>query len=51
LVYVSGNVCEVVEEYVQMQNHWITAVLAALIWGVIVVLNVALLVLIGKGDA
>jgi metal iron transporter len=42
---------EVVEEYVQMRNHWITAVLAVLIWGVIVVLNVALLVLIGKGDA
>jgi metal iron transporter len=42
---------EVVEEYVQMRNHWIIAVLAVLIWGVIVVLNVALLVLIGKGDA
>jgi metal iron transporter len=39
------------EDYIQMRNHWITAVFAVLIWSVIVVLNLALLVLIGKGDA
>jgi metal iron transporter len=39
------------EQCVQMRNHWITAVFAVLIWGVMVVMNVALLVLIGKGDA
>ena len=39
------------EEYVQMRNHWVTTVFALLIWGIIVVLNIALLVLIGKGSA
>ncbi|KAF2471818.1 natural resistance-associated macrophage protein [Lindgomyces ingoldianus] len=42
---------EAVEESVQMRNHWITAVFAVLIWGVIVVMNVALLVLVGMGVA
>ncbi|KAF1997406.1 natural resistance-associated macrophage protein [Amniculicola lignicola CBS 123094] len=37
--------------YVSMRNHWITAVFALLIWGVIVVMNVALLVLVGTGVA
>ncbi|KAF2116364.1 natural resistance-associated macrophage protein-domain-containing protein [Lophiotrema nucula] len=39
------------EEYVQMRNHWVTATFALLIWGVIVVMNVALLVLVGMGVA
>ncbi|KAF2178293.1 natural resistance-associated macrophage protein [Zopfia rhizophila CBS 207.26] len=39
------------ENHVQMRNHWITAVFAVLIWGVIVVMNVALLVLVGLGVA
>ena len=34
---------------VMMRNHWFTAILASLIWGVIVVMNVSLLVLIGMG--
>ncbi|KAF2690166.1 natural resistance-associated macrophage protein [Lentithecium fluviatile CBS 122367] len=40
-----------VEQYVQMRNHWITAGFALVIWGVIVVMNVALLVLVGLGVA
>lgn len=40
-----------VERYVQMRNHWITAGFALVIWGVIVVMNVALLVLVGLGVA
>ncbi|KAI9806117.1 MAG: hypothetical protein M1833_004524 [Piccolia ochrophora] len=36
---------------VKMRNHWITAVLAVLIWLVIVIMNVALLVLVGLGKA
>lgn len=36
---------------VQMRNHWITAGFAVVIWGVIVVMNVALLVLVGLGVA
>ncbi|KAF2642562.1 natural resistance-associated macrophage protein [Massarina eburnea CBS 473.64] len=39
------------EETVQMRNHWVTAGFAVVIWGVIVVMNVALLVLVGKGVA
>ncbi|KAF2734263.1 natural resistance-associated macrophage protein [Polyplosphaeria fusca] len=39
------------ERHVQMRNHWITAGFALLIWGVIVVMNVALLVLVGMGVA
>ncbi|EMC98358.1 hypothetical protein BAUCODRAFT_422789 [Baudoinia panamericana UAMH 10762] len=34
---------------VQMRNHWVTAIFAVLIWGVIVIMNVALLVLLGLG--
>lgn len=37
--------------HVQMKNGWVTAVFALLIWGVIVVMNVALLVLVGRGAA
>ncbi|KAI8934518.1 hypothetical protein NX059_008217 [Plenodomus lindquistii] len=39
------------EQYVQMRNGWITIVFAILIWGVIVVMNVALLALVGLGVA
>ncbi|KAK0927733.1 NRAMP-like transporter smf-3 [Friedmanniomyces endolithicus] len=34
---------------VRMRNHWVTATLAVLIWLVIVIMNVALLVLLGLG--
>ena len=34
---------------VKMGNHWITAVIAVLVWLIIVVMNVALLVLVGLG--
>ncbi|TKA40699.1 hypothetical protein B0A54_07968 [Friedmanniomyces endolithicus] len=34
---------------VRMRNHWVTATLAVLIWVVIVIMNVALLVLLGLG--
>ncbi|KAF2434638.1 natural resistance-associated macrophage protein [Tothia fuscella] len=34
---------------VVMRNHWITACVALVIWGIVVVMNVALLVLVGKG--
>jgi len=34
---------------VQMRNHWITTAAAIVIWGIIVVMNVALLVLVGRG--
>jgi len=37
--------------HVQMKNGWVTTVFALVIWGVIVVMNVALLVLVGKGVA
>ncbi|KAK5723669.1 NRAMP-like transporter smf-3 [Elasticomyces elasticus] len=36
-------------EQVKMRNHWITATLAVIVWGVIVIMNVALLVLLGLG--
>jgi metal iron transporter len=39
------------EQYVQMRNHWVTAGFAVVIWGVIVIMNVALLVLVGLGVA
>jgi metal iron transporter len=39
------------EECVQMRNHWITSGFAVVIWGVMVVMNVALLVLVGMGVA
>ncbi|KAK8214845.1 NRAMP-like transporter smf-3 [Zalaria obscura] len=34
---------------VKMRNHWVTAVFAVLIWLIVVVMNVALLVLLGLG--
>jgi len=34
---------------VKMRNHWITSAFAILIWGIIVVMNIALLVLLGLG--
>lgn len=36
---------------VKMRNNWLTATLAVLIWGIIVIMNVALLVLLGLGVA
>lgn len=39
------------EQDVNMRNSWFTATLAALIWLVLVVMNVALLVLVGLGKA
>ncbi|KAF2400983.1 natural resistance-associated macrophage protein [Trichodelitschia bisporula] len=33
---------------VVLRNHWVTSAVAVVIWGVIVVMNVALLVLLGK---
>lgn len=39
------------DAYVQMRNHWITTALAVVIWGVIVVMNVAALVFAGMGVA
>lgn len=38
-------------QWVQMRNHWVTATFAIVIWGVVVVMNVALLVLVGLGVA
>jgi len=35
---------------VVMRNHWVTACCALVIWGIIVIMNVALLVLVGLGD-
>lgn len=37
--------------FVQMRNHWITAAFAIVIWGVVVVMNVAALVFAGMGVA
>ncbi|KAL5411434.1 hypothetical protein PMIN04_010248 [Paraphaeosphaeria minitans] len=37
--------------WVNMRNGWVTAGCAVVVWGVIVVMNVALLVLVGKGVA
>lgn len=39
------------DAYVQMRNHWITTAFAVVIWGVIVVMNVAALVFAGMGVA
>jgi metal iron transporter len=39
------------DEYVNMRNGWVTAGFAVVIWGVVVVMNVALLVLVGRGVA
>jgi len=37
--------------FVQMRNHWITTGVAIVIWGVIVFMNVALIILVGLGVA
>jgi metal iron transporter len=37
--------------YVQMRNHWITTAFAVVIWGVIVLMNIAALVFAGMGVA
>ncbi|PBP27514.1 metal ion transporter metal ion transporter [Diplocarpon rosae] len=37
-------------EGTKMRNHWVTATFAVVIWGIITVMNVANLVLLGKGD-
>lgn len=39
------------DEAVKMRNHWITAAFAVLIWTVIAAMNVANLVLLGKGQS
>jgi metal iron transporter len=39
------------ERHVQMRNGWVTTTFALVIWGVIVLMNVALLVLVGMGVA
>lgn len=36
---------------VKMRNHWVTSVIAIIIWLIIVVMNIALLVLVGLGKA
>lgn len=36
---------------VQMKNHWVVSIFAVLVWLVIVVMNIALLVLVGMGKA
>ncbi|KAL8825745.1 MAG: hypothetical protein Q9170_007676 [Blastenia crenularia] len=38
-------------ERIQMKNHWVVSIFAVLVWLVIVVMNVALLVLVGMGKA
>jgi metal iron transporter len=35
--------------YVVMRNNWLTAGIALFIWGIIVIMNIALLVLVGLG--
>jgi metal iron transporter len=39
------------DRHIQMKNGWATTIFALLIWGVIVCMNVALLVLVGMGVA
>ncbi|KAF2025771.1 natural resistance-associated macrophage protein [Setomelanomma holmii] len=38
-------------DFVQMRNHWITTGIAVVIWGIIVIMNVAALVFAGMGVA
>ncbi len=45
-----GEEEEVAESSVKMRNHWITATFAVIIWGIITIMNIANLVLLGKGD-
>ena len=47
----AGTADHAVDKHVQMRNHWITAVFAVVIWGVIVVMNIAALVFAGMGIA
>lgn len=42
---------QLIQDPVYMKNHWLVSILATLVWLVIVVMNVALLVLVGKGKA
>jgi metal iron transporter len=49
-----GNIDGVVDRPrqggVKMRNHWVVATLAVVIWLVITIMNVANLVLLGKGE-
>lgn len=45
-----GDLQESGNEGVKMRNHWVTAVVGVIIWLVITVMNVANLVLLGKGQ-
>ncbi|KAF7717996.1 Natural resistance-associated macrophage family protein [Penicillium ucsense] len=38
-------------DQISMRNHWVTSIVAVLVWLLIVVMNVALLVLVGMGKA
>jgi len=40
-----------IENRFKMRNHWITAVFSVVIWTIIAAMNVANLVLLGKGDS
>ncbi|KAJ5168389.1 uncharacterized protein N7482_003983 [Penicillium canariense] len=42
---------DVAVEQVSMRNHWFTSLIAGLVWLLIVVMNVALLALVGMGKA
>ncbi|KAI4228869.1 MAG: hypothetical protein L6R36_001287 [Xanthoria steineri] len=42
---------QLIQAPVYMKNHWLVSIFATLVWLVIVVMNVALLVLVGKGKA
>jgi metal iron transporter len=46
-----GPDSELQQQSVQMRNNWITTGFAIVIWGVIVIMNIALLVLVGMGVA
>jgi metal iron transporter len=46
-----GPDSEFQQQSVQMRNNWITTGFAIVIWGVIVIMNIALLVLVGMGVA
>ena len=39
------------ERFIEMSNGWITTIFAFLVWGIVVVLDGALLALVGKGVA
>jgi metal iron transporter len=46
----TGSNTPAIGRLVVMRNHWVTACCALVIWSIIVVMNVALLVLVGKGN-